>query len=287
MSFLSKPYLFYILPHHAISCATFWLTRRRGPWVPLLIRWFIHQYQINLDEAETADITAYPDFNTFFTRRLKPQARPLAEGSEIIVSPVDGTVSAHGSIEETQILQAKGRFYSLIELLGGEIHAKPYQHGMFVTLYLSPQDYHRVHMPVSGRLTQMTYVPGRLFSVAPDTVTTIPRLFARNERVITHFDTSWGPMAMVLVGAINVAAIETVWGGLITPPHRKRIKKFDYSEKPDAPHLQKGTEMGQFNLGSTVILLFPQDIMHWRSQLKTITKVRVGEAIGRFAHPSA
>ncbi len=287
MSFPSKPYLLYILPHHAISCVTFWLTRQRGPWVPLLIRWFVHQYQINLDEAEITDITAYPDFNTFFTRRLKPQARPLAESSEIIVSPVDGTVSAHGSIEETRMLQAKGRFYSLIELLGGEIHAEPYRHGMFMTLYLSPQDYHCVHMPVSGRLTQMTYVPGRLFSVAPDTVTTIPRLFARNERVITHFDTSWGPMAMVLVGAINVAAIETVWGGLITPPHRRRIKNFDYSEKPDAPHLQKGAEMGQFNLGSTVILLFPQGIMHWRSQLKTIAKVRVGEAIGKFAHPPA
>ncbi len=195
---------------------------------------------------------------------------------------MDGTVSAIGPLDDTRVLQAKGRDYSLVELLGGERNATPYRNGHFATLYLSPRDYHRIHMPLGGTLTRMTYVPGRLFSVAPHTVETIPRLFARNERVVAHFDTDLGPMAVVLVGAINVAAIETVWAGLITPPAGKTIRETEYPDQGEsAVRLDRGAELGRFNMGSTVILIFPRGVMEWDGKLVTGSPLRMGEAIGK------
>ncbi|WP_455384511.1 archaetidylserine decarboxylase, partial [Acidihalobacter prosperus] len=272
-----------LLPHHALSRLIFRATRIRSPLVAPVIRWFVKRYRVKLSDAENPDPRSYPTFNAFFTRALRPGARPQAESPDAIACPVDGTVSAIGALDDERVLQAKGRDYSLIELLGGERNAAPYRNGCFSTLYLSPRDYHRIHMPLDGTLTRMTYVPGRLFSVAPHTVETIPRLFARNERVIAHFDTALGPMAVVLVGAINVAAIETVWAGLITPPPGKAMRETEYPLEGDgAVRLERGAELGRFNMGSTVILVFPPSAMEWHSGLHTGSPLRMGEAIGRI-----
>ncbi|MEJ2479893.1 MAG: archaetidylserine decarboxylase, partial [Acidihalobacter sp.] len=276
-----KSWPLYFLPHHALSRLIFRATRIRSPLVAPVIRWFVKRYRVELSDAANPDPSSYPTFNAFFTRTLRPDARPQPESPDTIACPVDGTVSAIGALHDERVLQAKGRDYSLIELLGGERNAAPYRNGRFSTLYLSPRDYHRIHMPLDGTLTRMTYVPGRLFSVAPHTVETIPRLFARNERVIAHFDTALGPMAVVLVGAINVAAIETVWAGLITPPPGKTMRETEYPLEGDgAVRLERGAELGRFNMGSTVILVFPPGVMEWHSGLHCGSPLRMGEAIG-------
>jgi phosphatidylserine decarboxylase len=276
-----KSWPLYALPHHALSRLIFRATRIRSPLVVHVIRWFVKRYRVELGDAENPDPRSYPTFNTFFTRALRPGARPLPESASAIACPVDGTVSAIGALDDVRVLQAKGRDYSLVELLGGERNAAPYRNGRFATLYLSPRDYHRIHMPADGALTRMTYVPGRLFSVAPHTVATIPRLFARNERVIAHFDTAWGPMAVVLVGAINVAAIETVWAGLVTPPPGKTMRETEYPAQGEGSvRLERGAELGRFNMGSTVILVFPPNAMEWDAELRTGSPLRMGETIG-------
>ncbi|MEM7260019.1 MAG: archaetidylserine decarboxylase, partial [Pseudomonadota bacterium] len=219
-------------------------------------------------------------FNEFFTRALKPQARTIDNTPAGICSPVDGCVSQIGPINTGQIFQAKGFSYRALDLLGGRpADAEPFSNGVFATLYLSPRDYHRIHMPVDATLKSMHYVPGRLFSVAPHTVRTVPRLFARNERVVALFDSSAGKLAMVLVGAINVAAIETVWAGLITPPAGSHIKHCDYSTEQQIK-LVKGQEMGRFNMGSTVILLAEHGSI-WQDSLREGSTVRMGELIGK------
>lgn len=277
-----KSWPLYVLPHHAISRLVFHATRLRTPLAAPAIRWFARRYRVALAEAEHPDPAAYPTFNAFFTRALRPGARPITSDYNAVVSPVDGTVSAAGTLDETRILQAKGRDYSLIELLGGESRAAPYRNGQFATLYLSPRDYHRIHMPVNGRVVHMTYVPGRLFSVAPHTVKTINRLFARNERVIVHFDTPLGSMAVVMVGAINVAAIETVWAGLVTPPPGKTLRETVYPlHGPGAVQLSRGEELGRFNMGSTVILLFSAKSMVWDAALAAGAPVLMGQVIGK------
>ncbi|MCB1756515.1 MAG: phosphatidylserine decarboxylase [Gammaproteobacteria bacterium] len=274
-----KSWPLYFLPHHLISRLVFRLTRLETSLKNPVIRWFIKTYRVDMNDAVESDISRFASFNAFFTRALKADARPLCSGAETTASPVDGTVSQAGEIKDGRIFQAKGRDFSLLELLGGNAAlAKPFENGRFSTLYLSPRDYHRIHMPVSGTLHAQTYVPGRLFSVAPHTVRTVPRLFARNERVIAFFDTPFGPMAMVLVGAINVAAIETVWSGLVTPPPGKTINEIRY-DSDDAPSLEKGAEMGRFNMGSTVILLFGDNVT-WLDDLQAGRKVRMGECIG-------
>ncbi|APZ42394.1 archaetidylserine decarboxylase [Acidihalobacter ferrooxydans] len=281
-----KSWPLYVLPQHAVSRLIFRATRLRSPLVPAVIRWFSARYGVDLNEAKNPDPTAYPTFNAFFTRALRDGARPLAQQPDTIACPVDGTVSAIGTVDDTRVFQAKGRDYSLVELLGGEHQAAPYRNGCFATLYLSPRDYHRIHMPLDGILTRMTYVPGRLFSVAPHTVATIPRLFARNERVIAHFDTALGPMAAVLVGAINVAAIETVWAGLITPPPGKVARETDYPPHADAEgavRLARGSELGRFNMGSTVILIFGPGAMSWDAGLAAGSPLRMGQRIGTQA----
>jgi phosphatidylserine decarboxylase len=230
-------------------------------------------------EAMEEEISAYPDFNSFFTRALKPEVRPLASEANAVLCPVDGAVSQAGYIEGDAIFQAKGHRFSLQTLLGGNTTWRDkFQNGLFATLYLSPRDYHRIHMPLTGTLKQVIHVPGRLFSVNAVTTRKVPGLFARNERVACLFDTEHGPMGMVLVGAINVASIETVWQGVITPPPGKRIQSWDYSDKDVV--LKAGEEMGRFNMGSTVILLFSPSQVKWDSSLIAEASVRMGELIG-------
>ncbi len=246
-----------------------------------MIRTFCRLFSIDLREATLESPEEYPTFNAFFTRALKPQARPVDQTPSGISCPVDGCVSQLGTIDRGQIFQAKGFEYSALDLLGGRTaDAEPFEQGRFVTLYLSPRDYHRIHMPLDARLLSMHYVPGRLFSVAPHTVRTVPCLFARNERVVAIYDSPAGRIAMVLVGAINVAAIETVWAGLITPPASTQIKYLDYAES-ERLSLSKGDEMGRFNMGSTVILLMQQGVT-WHSELRADSHVRMGECIGKF-----
>ena len=273
-------WLFIILPHHFISRIVFHLTRIHGPLVQPMIRAFIKAYDVDMSQATVQDIREFKTFNEFFVRSLKPEARPIAEGESDLASPVDGTVSQCGDIMNDHLLQAKGHFYSVQDLLGGdEKLAELFSGGRFATIYLAPYNYHRIHMPIDGLLQKMIHVPGRLFSVAQWTVRAIPNLFARNERVVCLFDTPSGPMAMILVGAINVAAIETVWAGLVTPPMGKRISEFDYqhTEKKYA----KGEEMGRFNMGSTVILL-TTDKVEWSQQLNAGQVLRMGELIGVY-----
>ena len=226
-----KVKLLYLLPHHTLSRIVQWSTRcRRFPFRKSITHRFIRHYNVNMSEAMEPDPNAYPDFNSFFTRALRPEARPAAQKAGQIIFPADGAISQLGDIQGEQIFQAKGHTYSLVELLGGsEERAEPFVGGRFATTYLSPGDYHRVHMPLSGHLMEMTYIPGRLFSVAPDYTESVPRLFARNERVACVFQTEAGPMAVILVGAIFVGSIETVWAGEITPPQGKGIKVTSYT----------------------------------------------------------
>ncbi len=247
-------WLFYILPHHAITWLMF--IGSRITWPPLknwIIRTYTHLNPVKMHEAIEEDRFAYASLNAFFTRALKPDCRPFETNEKNWLCPVDGSVSQAQAIKDGRIFQAKGQDYSLLELVGGDKELEAtFNNGQFATLYLSPRDYHRIHMPTTGRLKHMLYVPGRLFSVATFVVSHIPRLFARNERCICYFETKQGPMAMILVGAINVSAMETVWHGLITG-EAKKVRRFDYSDNNIV--LNRGEEMGRFNLGSTVIVL--------------------------------
>lgn len=271
----------YPLPHHAISRLTLALTRVKTPWFKnALIRWFADQYRVNWNEARLQRPQEFESFNAFFTRSLRDGMRPLEGDKDTVICPTDGTISQIGHIDGQAIIQAKGHSFSVHTLLGGNHErSAEFENGCFITVYLSPRDYHRIHMPLGGQLRETTYVPGRLFSVAPHTVRTVPGLFARNERLATIFDTgAAGPMAVVLVGAINVAAIETVWDGLVTPPQRKQVETRNRDGAGIA--LERGDEMGRFNMGSTVILLFGKQRMHWLDEFKSGQAVRMGQKIG-------
>jgi phosphatidylserine decarboxylase len=279
-----KVFMLYLLPHHLLSRIVQWSTRcRRFPLRKSVTRWFIRRYHVNMSEALESDADAYPDFNGFFTRALRPEARPVAQDAGQICFPADGAISQLGNIQGERIFQAKGHTYSLIELLGGsEQRARPFTGGRFVTTYLSPGDYHRVHMPLSGRLVETVYIPGRLFSVAPDYTESVPRLFARNERVACIFQTEAGPMAVVLVGAIFVGSIETVWAGEITPPRGKGIKVTSYTASDNFIQLDCGEEMGRFNMGgSTIIVLFGSGCVKWQSGLVPEMRVKFGQSLGQ------
>ncbi|QKT05063.1 phosphatidylserine decarboxylase [Ectothiorhodospiraceae bacterium 2226] len=272
----------YALPHHALSLLAHRLTRLRRPAAlkNAMIRAFIRAYGVDMNLAAEPTPEAYPDFNSFFTRPLVPGARPIAEPPEGIVSPADGAFSQLGSIAGDQIFQAKGHQYTLQALLGGgAADAAPFLGGQFATIYLSPKDYHRVHMPCAGTLRSMLHVPGRLFSVNSRTARVVPGLFARNERVVALFDTEAGPMAVILVGALFVAGIEMVWSGLVTPPTRARVRRWDYE---DGPQLARGAELGRFNMGSTVIVLFPPGAMAWEPHHGPTDAVQMGELLGRM-----
>jgi phosphatidylserine decarboxylase len=277
-------WLFYPIPHHLISRISLRLTRLRNRLVvPLVIRIFIRIFKVNMDEVLEADPADYTNFNDFFTRALRPEVRPIAPEADVVVSPADGLVSQMGSLTDERITQAKGQDYSVLELLGGSrSHSTIFQDGKFCTIYLSPRDYHRVHMPADGKLDKMIYVPGRLFSVSFPSLENIPRLFSRNERVVAIFQTTRGPLALVLVGAINVAAIETVWSGLITPPPGKVIRTYQYRNSNHKVRLRRGQEMGRFNMGSTVILLFPPNVVDWDPQLCPGTPVKMGQRLGNL-----
>lgn len=245
-----------------------------------MIRWFVHRYDIDLEEAEASNPAEYPDFNSFFTRALKPGARPMPREPDVVISPVDGTLSQIGRVTDGRLLQAKGERFSLVELLAGDDdRAQRFADGAFVTLYLSPRDYHRIHMPVDGELEISTHVPGRLFTVAPYAVRGVPGLFARNERTINYFHTPAGPLALVLVGALNVGAIETVWAGPPPPASRHRLIREHF--EPGAVTLKRGEEMGRFNLGSTVILLFDHGVA-WEEQFRAEHRVKLGQVLGRY-----
>jgi phosphatidylserine decarboxylase len=277
-----KSLLLYPLPHHGVSGIVHRATRwRLRPWKNWLIRTISRRYGVDLADARERNPGAYEHFNAFFTRELAHGARPLPAEPRAIACPADGTVSELGALDGGHILQAKGHRYTASALLGGdEALAARFQGGHFLTVYLSPRDYHRVHMPLGGRLRRMIHVPGRLFSVAPHTVRAVPGLFARNERVVTLFDTDAGPMALVLVGAICVASIETVWAGEVVPPRARRVTRTDY----DDPTLRfiRGSEIGRFNMGSTVIVLFPRGKVDWSSALRAGDEVRMGQAVGRL-----
>jgi phosphatidylserine decarboxylase len=275
-----KIFLFTVLPHHLISRLVYFITRLRGPMVKPMIDSFIKKFDVDMTEAAYENTGLYKSFNEFFTRPLRPEARPIDQGKNTLVCPADGTVSEAGSIQQRQIFQAKGHFYTTTELLGGDASMSAlFENGRFATFYLAPNNYHRVHMPTHGLLKKMIHVPGRLFSVAPWTVRTMPGLFTGNERVASLFATEAGPIAMVLVGAINVAAIETVWAGLITPPKGRKISDFDYSHTRKI--FAKGAEMGRFNMGSTVILLAAKNV-EWLPTLRAGQAVNMGETIGQF-----
>ncbi len=270
----------YLIPQHALSVLMHRLTRSQVTWFKnAFIRFITAKYKVNISEAAQTDLASFASFNAFFTRQLRAGIRPIAEGHTVITSPVDGAISQLGSIEQGQIIQAKGRQYSVLELLGGdESLAAQFDQGQFATIYLSPKDYHRIHMPITGTLRQMRYIPGKLFSVNPRTARAVPRLFARNERVVTVFDTELGPIVMVLVGAIFVGSMETIWSGQITPPYGKEIQDWCYSDE-QAITLQKGQEMGRFNMGSTVVMLLPQNAAKFNDDLKAEDLIQLGQAM--------
>ena len=275
----------YPLPHHAISRLTYRLTRVEAPWFKnAFINWFADTYKVDWSESLHQRPEDFIHFNAFFTRELRPGARPIEGDDATVVSPADGHISQIGHIDKDAVFQAKGHSFSVTELLGGDdARAAAFQNGRFATVYLSPRDYHRVHMPFGGRLRETVYIPGRLFSVAGHTARTVPNLFARNERLVTIFDTDAGPMALVLVGAINVAAIETVWSGLVTPPHRSTIEVNDL--RGGHIELERGAEMGRFNMGSTAIVLFGNNAVDWLDTLQAEQPLRMGQTLGKQSTP--
>lgn len=274
----------HVLPHHLLSTMMHHATRIRfAPWKNWQIRWFCARYGVRMDEALEPRARGYPDFNSFFTRALRADARPVADAPGALVSPADGTVSQLGDLEGDSLLQAKGRRYSLGALLGGdEAATAALRGGHFFTVYLAPRDYHRVHMPAAGELRAMTYVPGRLFSVNPVSTRLVPRLFARNERIACLFETEAGPMAVVLIGAMLVGGLETVWAGRVTPPHRRAHRTWRYAGA-EAVVLGRGEEMGRFNMGSTVVVVLARGRARWDARLAPGARVAMGQEIGRLA----
>lgn len=271
----------YLLPQHGLSRLVHYFTRLTRPaFKNALIRWFIARYAVDMSEAVESDPNTYASFNAFFTRALRADARPADPAPNACLSPVDGCVSQLDDIEDGRIFQAKGHDFSVSELLGGDAElAARFNGGRFATLYLAPRDYHRVHMPLAGTLERMIHVPGRLFSVNPVTTRSVPRLFARNERVAAIFDSPAGPMGLVLVGAMLVGSIETVWAGEVTPPRGRDIRRWYYDDESGI-ELARGAEMGRFNMGSTVIVLLPDNAVRWSPELRSDSRIRVGQTLG-------
>jgi len=272
-----------IVPQHLLSRLVGLLSESTQPWLKnWLIKRFIAHFNVDMSEAKEQLPQAYANFNAFFTRELKENARKITLDENLVISPADGAISEIGKVEFGRILQAKGRGYSLTALLGGDDErARPFIDGRFATIYLSPRDYHRVHMPAGAVLKESIYVPGDLYSVNQTTADNVDSLFARNERLISIFETEQGPMAMILVGAMIVAGIETVWSGQVAPPPKTPRKIFS-TQADTAIRLEQGAEMGRFKLGSTVILLFPDQAVEWIDSLRAGTAVRLGEVIGEF-----
>lgn len=269
----------YLLPKQLLTMiAGRFASARAGSLTTSAIRRFVARYGVDMSEAADPDIASYATFNDFFTRALRPNARPIAPAA--VICPVDGAVSQLGAIEHDQIFQAKGHRYSTTALLGGDAAmAEQFKDGSFATIYLSPRDYHRIHMPCPGRLLRMVHVPGALFSVNPLTARGVPGLFARNERVVCHFQTPLGPMALVLVGATIVGSMATVWHGQVNPPRTGKLRSWDYSTQPIT--LAQGEEMGRFMLGSTIVLLFQRGAVQFEPGWQALRPTRLGEAMAR------
>jgi phosphatidylserine decarboxylase len=273
----------YCIPQHAFSRLFGKLLSSKHQGLKnRLIRKFIAHYNVNMEEVANPNLDAYPSFNDFFIRTLKKGARPLVGAPEAIASPVDGTIAQIGIANGEQLIQAKGHHFSLKDLLAGDVDlAKTFANGPYTTIYLGPSDYHRVHMPMTGTLKQMIYVPGKLFSVNTNTVNDVENIFARNERVICIFNTKAGPMAVILVGAIFVGSMAVAWEGVITPNNHKTKTIWSYEDKPPV-HLARGDELGYFVTGSTVITLFGENRMQWQTDLKNNIKIKMGQGIGTF-----
>lgn len=273
----------YMLPQHSLSSLAHRITRSRCPMISRpLIQLLIRLFGIDLQLAKDPIPGNYPTINSFFTRALRDDVRPIDPAQGTWTSPADGTISECGRIENDRLLQAKGQKFSLIDLLGNDTgRAEQFRDGSFITIYLSPKDYHRLHMPVTGTLEAMSHVPGKLFSVNQATANTIPGLFARNERVIAYFASDAGPVALILVGAIFVGSIETVWHGEVTPPSQAEIRHWSYRDETSIL-LGKGDEMGRFNMGSTIIVLFGKDRIVMDERLQAGMTVRMGERLGEI-----
>ena len=271
----------YLLPKRALTVYAGWRASRRwGARTTKLIRWFIDKYGVDMGEAANPDPASYASFNEFFTRALKPGARPQARAD--LVCPVDGAISQFGAIRRDQILQAKGHDYSTTALVGGDAAlAARFDDGHFATLYLSPRDYHRIHMPCDGRLLRMIHVPGELFSVNPATARGVPGLFARNERVVCVFESARGPFVLALVGATIVGSMATVWHGVVNPPRATHAREWRYDDQ--AIVLRQGDEMGRFLLGSTVVMLFPAAPLRFNPDWAPARAIRLGEAMADYA----
>ena len=271
----------YLLPKKALTAYAGWRASREwGPRTTKLIGGFVEKYGVDMNEAANPDIASYKSFNEFFTRALRPGARPLAAAD--LVCPVDGAISQFGAIRKDQIFQAKGHAYSTTALVGGDAAlAKQFEDGHFATLYLSPKDYHRIHMPCDGQLLRMIHVPGDLFSVNPLTARGVPGLFARNERVVCVFDSAHGPFVLTLVGATIVGSMATVWHGVVNPPRVAGLREWRYDDQRIA--LKQGHEMGRFLLGSTVVMLFPQAALQFNPQWVPAKPIRLGEAMANYA----
>ncbi len=272
----------YLIPKQALTALAGKLaSKEAGSLTTSVIRWFVGRYNVNMAEAANPDIASYKSFNEFFTRPLKEGARPQADAD--FISPVDGAISQFGPIERDQIFQAKGHSYSTTALVGGDRKlAEQFENGSFATLYLSPRDYHRIHMPCDGKLTRMIYVPGELFSVNPTTARGVPGLFARNERVVCVFESEFGPFVLTLVGATIVGSMATVWHGMINPPRPGVVREWRYDGE-QAITLKKGAEMGRFLLGSTVVMLFPKDSLAFNPEWTPTRAIRMGEQMGNKA----
>ena len=271
----------YLIPKQAITLLAGRIARAQGGALTTrLIAWFVQRYRVNMAEAANPDIASYATFNDFFTRALKPGARPLAQAD--LICPVDGAISQFGRIEGQQIFQAKGHHFSSTALVGGDATlAAQFDNGHFATLYLSPRDYHRIHMPCAGRLTRMIYVPGDLFSVNPTTARGVPGLFARNERVVCVYEGAHGPFVLALVGATIVGSMATTWHGAVNAPRPGRLSEWRYDD--EAITFQQGDEMGRFLLGSTVVMLFPQGPMQFNPAWQPGGAIRLGEVMAQAA----
>ncbi len=269
----------YLIPKQALTMLAGKLaSKEAGSLTTNVIRWFVGRYNVNMAEAANPDIASYKSFNEFFTRPLQDGARPLAGAG--LICPVDGAISQFGPIERDQIFQAKGHSYSTTALVGGDRElAAQFENGSFATIYLSPRDYHRIHMPCDGRLTRMIHVPGALFSVNPTTARGVPGLFARNERVVCVFESAFGPFVLTLVGATIVGSMATVWHGTVNPPRPGVLREWRYDDPASAVNLKKGQEMGRFLLGSTVVMLFPKDSTAFNPDWTPGCPVRLGEAM--------
>jgi phosphatidylserine decarboxylase len=268
----------YLMPKQLLTVlAGKFASARLGGVTTAVIRRFVARYGVDMQEAANPDIASYASFNAFFTRPLRDGARPLADAD--LICPVDGAISQFGAIERDGIFQTKGHSYTTTALVGGDAElAARFRNGSFATLYLSPRDYHRIHMPCAGRLRRMIHVPGELFSVNPTTVRGVPGLFARNERVVCVFDSSFGPFVLTLVGATIVGSMATVWHGTVNPPRPGAVREWRYDDKEIS--LQKGVEMGRFLLGSTVVMLFPKDTLDFNPAWQAAKTLRMGEAMG-------